>query len=400
MLKGKKVICLVLLVAFFTIIPCNGVNAATPTFGIDVSKWQGIIDWQGVASNGVNFAFVRVGNTKKGIDPYFYYNMLSAQAMGIKTGVYIYSYARNVEEAALEAQFVLNAVANVPVSYPIVWDVEDDCAKDLSPETLALMANTFCAIIESEGYHPMVYSNKYWFTKKIGPVYFDKWVAQWDTKCDIPDAAVWQFSSKGSIAGIAGDVDLNFSLKDYSTTIVDTGFVNKKGFFYFYNNYKMHRGWLDIGTDKFYFDPLGRMVVGWMPMPEGTYYMGIDGKMSVGLTAIGNKIFYFNENGHLMTGPQVIGDKNFLFLEDGSMFTGWLSDGTYTKYYDNDGHMSTGLTTISNDVYLFDLNGNMQTGIVDLGGQLFLFADDGKLCGPILPPEPIVTFPEQAVDLP
>ena len=76
-----------------------------------------------MAQSGVTFAFIRVGSTKKGIDEYFYYNMLAAQQAGIKTGVYIYSYATNVQEAAIEAQFVLDAIQNVQVSYPVVWDV-------------------------------------------------------------------------------------------------------------------------------------------------------------------------------------------------------------------------------------------------------------------------------------
>ena len=135
------------------------VYAAPVEHGIDVSKWQGNIDWASVVQNNVSFAFIRVGTTKKGIDPTFYYNMLAAQMYGIKTGVYIYSYATSVEEAALEAQFVLSAVKDLKVSYPIVWDIEDDVQAGLSKDTLSLMANTFCSIRESEGYFAMVYSN-------------------------------------------------------------------------------------------------------------------------------------------------------------------------------------------------------------------------------------------------
>ena len=82
-------------------------QAAVVSQGIDVSKWQGTINWAAVAQSGVSFAFIRVGNLKKGLDEYFYYNMTAAQAVGIKTGVYIYSYATNVQEAAMEAEFVL-----------------------------------------------------------------------------------------------------------------------------------------------------------------------------------------------------------------------------------------------------------------------------------------------------
>ena len=225
-------------------------------------------------------AFIRVGSTLKGIDEYFYYNMLAAQQAGIKTGVYIYSYATNVQEAALEAQFVLNAIQNVQVSYPVVWDVEDNVQKSLSPEMLSLMANTFCATLEAEGYYPMVYANTKWYTDRLGPIFFDKWVAQWNGSCDIPDASIWQYSSTGSIPGIKGNVDLDYALKDYSASIVNTGWVPRKGFLYYYINYKMQRGWLDLGTAKYYLDPAGRMITGWLPLEDSLYYLHPDGVMA------------------------------------------------------------------------------------------------------------------------
>lgn len=420
---------------------CNmtSVYAAPVAHGIDVSKWQGNIDWANVAQNNVSFAFIRVGTLKKGIDPTFYYNMLAAQMYGIKTGVYIYSYATSVEEAALEAQFVLAAVKDLKVSYPIVWDIEDDVQAGLSKETLSLMANTFCAIIEAEGYYPMVYSNKYWFTSKIGPVFYDKWVAQWGAKCDIPEASVWQYTDSGKINGIAGSVDLNYALKDYSTQIVDTGWVARKNFLYFYKDYKMQRGWLDLGLAKYYLDPYGRMVTGWLPLEDGIYYLKPDGVMAVGFTPIGtgmyffdatgkmltglqnlggltflfseqgamytgfidfpegkryfapdghmavgfeviqNKLYFFNESGYMQTGFIQLNGLSYLFNPDGTMYTGWYTDGINTKYFETDGHMVTGLAQIGNDLYLFDENGNMQTGFIDLGGNVFLFGEDGKM---------------------
>ena len=258
MKKMTRFLCTLLAVCMLCGIPSMTSEAAVVERGIDVSKWQGPINWQAVAQSGVTFAFIRVGNTLKGIDEYFYYNMLAAQQAGIKTGVYIYSYAKNVQEAAMEAQFVLNAIQNVQVSYPVVWDVEDNVHKSLSPEMLSLMANTFCATIEAEGYYPMVYSSTNWYRDRIGPVFYDKWVAQWAAACDIPDAAVWQYTSKGSVPGINGNVDMDYALKDFSTSIVNTGWVPRKGFLYYYINYKMQRGWLDLGTAKYYLDPAGR----------------------------------------------------------------------------------------------------------------------------------------------
>ena len=356
------------------------VKAAVGEQGIDVSKWQGTIDWAAVAQNNISFAFVRVGNLKKGIDETFYYNMLSAQAVGIKTGVYIYSYATTVEEAALEAQFVLNAVQNLQVSFPIVWDVEDTVQSGLSKDTLSLMANTFCAIIEAEGYYPMVYANTNWYTKKLGPVFYDKWVAQWADKCDIPDASIWQYSCTGRVNGIAGNVDLDIALKDYSSSIIQTGWLPRKGFLYYYINYKMQRGWLDLGTAKYYLDPYGRMVTGWLPLEDSVYYLQPDGVMAVGFTPIGEGMYYFDADGKMLVGLQNINGLTYFFAGTGAMYVGFLDMEDGKHFFTTDGHMLTGLQIVNNKYYLFDpVTGVMKTGWQEIGDQTYLFSAEGPM---------------------
>ena len=374
-----KFLCLVLSIVLVATVPSAYAEAAVVAKGIDVSKWQGVINWTGVAQSGVSFAFIRVGNTKKGIDQYFYYNMLSAQAVGLKTGVYIYSYATSVEEAALEAQFVLNAIKDLPVSYPVVWDVEDDCQKHLSKETLALMANTFCAILEAEGYHPMVYSSASWFKNRLGTIYYDKWVAQWADSCSIPDASVWQYTDSGRLAGINGNVDLNFALKDYSSSIVHTGWVARKGFLHYYINYKMQRGWLDLGTAKYYLDPYGRMVTGWLTQDDGTYYLQPDGVMSIGFTPIGNGMYFFDSTGKMLVGLQNLSGLTYYFAENGAMYTGFLDFPDGRRFFSTDGHMLTGLNIVDNRYYYFNEHGIMQTGWQTIGDQTFLFTEEGSM---------------------
>ncbi len=100
--------------------------------GIDVSSWQEDIDWNAVAASGVQFAFIRVGSMKNGLDVKFNQNMTQANAAGIKTGVYIYSYATNAQQAAEEAAFVLAAIQNHTVSMPVVIDIESEVQKALT----------------------------------------------------------------------------------------------------------------------------------------------------------------------------------------------------------------------------------------------------------------------------
>lgn len=151
----------------------NGSQAGA--VGIDVSKYQGNIDWNAVRASGVSFAFIKAYSSYSGVDPYFDRNIRGANAVGIRTGVYVYSYATTPEAAAAEAAAVVALLQNYTVSFPVVIDIEDSSQKPLSPETLAAIANVFCATVENAGYYPMVYSNTYWFTNKIGPVGYDKW---------------------------------------------------------------------------------------------------------------------------------------------------------------------------------------------------------------------------------
>ena len=170
--------------------------------GIDVSKYQGAIDWGAVARSGVKFAFIRVGSTYSGLDPTFDYNMRSAQANGIKTGVYIYSYATNAEQAAMEAVLVTQWLAAYQVQMPVVFDIEDKCHKDLSTAEINNIINSFCIIVDAAGYYPMVYSYKNFFQGKIGATPWDKWVAQFGDSLDYSSCSFWQYSSKGSVSGI------------------------------------------------------------------------------------------------------------------------------------------------------------------------------------------------------
>ena len=171
MMKFWKKALALALAGIMAMAPVNYAQAANAgnaiAKGIDVSKHNGAIDWNSVASSGISFAFIKAGSTKSGVDPYFDANMRGAQNAGLKVGVYIYSYATNVEQAQNEANLMLEWLSNYTVSYPVVYDIEDSCQRGLSQEQLQAMINTFCSTIASAGYYPMVYSNKNWFNQRI-----------------------------------------------------------------------------------------------------------------------------------------------------------------------------------------------------------------------------------------
>ena len=198
--------------------------------GIDVSKYQGTIDWKKVAAAGVEFAIIRLGyrGMNEGtleLDPVFENNMEEAAAAGIKTGVYFFSQAITKEEAEEEADFVIRAVKKYNVTYPVIFDTErvatyNARANGLSYEDRTDMCITFCDRIAAAGYTPMIYANTKYMIMGINLERlekYDKWFAVYSDKITFPyDFQMLQYSESGSIPGIKGNVDLDISFVDYS----------------------------------------------------------------------------------------------------------------------------------------------------------------------------------------
>ncbi len=195
--------------------------------GIDVSKHQGEIDWAKVAEDGVEFAFIRVGNRGYGTgaiveDPQFDANVVGAITNGIDVGVYFFSQAVTVEEAIEEAQFVLNKIAPYNLSCPIVLDVEKVSDSEARMNKISVeerTANTlaFLQTIEAAGYETMLYHNMEMGTLMLDMTQFEdyeKWFAYYNKEIYYPyEFTVWQYSDKGRVQGIKGDVDVNISFR-------------------------------------------------------------------------------------------------------------------------------------------------------------------------------------------
>ncbi len=208
--------------------------------GVDVSKYQGNINWTAVAQSGVTYAFIKVGSTKRGIDPYFAKNVAGAQAAGIRTGVYIYSYATTVEAAAQEAQIVLQWIEPYSINFPVAFDIEDSTQKGLDANTCTAIANTFCTIISQAGYTPLLYTyTNFYKTHFTSALVADKWIAQYADHNDIAGWTIWQYSSSGAVPGIAGRVDMNVAAKDYTAFIPQVGLcAYGAGKVFFFNNFR------------------------------------------------------------------------------------------------------------------------------------------------------------------
>lgn len=381
----------------FAALALAGIMALTPTNyayaanagnaiakGIDVSKHNGAIDWGSVAAAGYSFAFIKVGSTYSGVDPFFDYNIKGAQNAGLKVGVYLYSYATTVEQAQNEANLVIAWLNNYTVTFPVVFDIEDSCHKGMAPDQLQALINTFCMTVASAGYYPMVYSSKNWFNQRIGTVAFDTWVAQYADNLEYSGASFWQSSSSGVVPGVSSKVDIDYQFKDFSKLIVSDGFVDRFGQTMFFSGYKMQRGWLNYNDTRYYLGANGFLQRNcWFADGSGTYFLSADGSVSRGQTAILGQNYYFDINGVMQTGwVDLPGIGRFYYSPlSGAMIQGWFADATGTYYLSTkDGHMLVGDVTISGNDYYFGTDGVMQTGLVTKpDGNMYFYDATGVL---------------------
>ncbi|MBS6235274.1 MAG: Ig-like domain-containing protein [Clostridiales bacterium] len=192
--------------------------------GIDVSSWQGNIDWGTVKNQGIDFAIIRTGYGKTApevqTDAYFEQNYSGATANGIKVGAYHYSYAENVQDALQEADFCLSILNGRKLDYPVFYDIEDTIHRTMDADLMADIVEAFCGKMEAAGYRTGVYSSVNIFNSNLSSPRLDKydrWVASWGK--DVPNFnkayTIWQYAY-GTLSGVNGNVDLNYSFKDYS----------------------------------------------------------------------------------------------------------------------------------------------------------------------------------------
>lgn len=195
--------------------------------GIDVSKFQGNIDWNRVKAAGIDFVIIRVGYrgyTYGTIteDPYFETNIKGALAAGIDVGVYFFSQAITEQEAKQEAQWTLQKIAPYKITYPVVIDTEyvsGGRANSMSATQRTSVVNAFCAEVKNAGYTPMIYASKSWLENNLNMSYlnqYDVWLARYASAPEYTGPfTIWQYTSKGYVDGISGYVDRNIGYKRY-----------------------------------------------------------------------------------------------------------------------------------------------------------------------------------------
>ena len=205
----------------------GSLNNSSGHMGIDVSKWNGNIDWTAVKNSGVSYVIIRCGyrGSSTGAlieDPMFRSNIQGASKAGLKVGIYFFTQAVNEVEAVEEASMVLSLINGYNITFPVFLDVEasNGRADGINAATRTAVCKAFCQTIQNSGYKAGIYANKTWLNSYIDApslTGYRIWLAQYAA---VPSYTrtrydMWQYSSKGRISGISTDVDMNISYMGY-----------------------------------------------------------------------------------------------------------------------------------------------------------------------------------------
>lgn len=405
----------------------NVVNAVKR--GMDVSYWQGLINWERVKADDIDFAILRCGYVKTlgrpQVDQQWKRNAQECERLGIPYGVYIYLYAKTVEAAKAEADHVINTLKGFSPTYPVYFDLEEKSLESTSNRMLlANMASAFCDKIAAAGYTPGIYANTNWWNNYLTDPVFDqweRWVAQYNSKCSYTRGSyrLWQCSASGKVDGIVGNVDLdlefdgafasnpvrktwvkvgsNWYLRDSggnnligwqvvdgqryylaASGVMQTGWVSYEGSWYYLSGSgAMKTGWARSGGKWYYLDPSsGRMLTGWQTVDGKRYYLTPDnGAMVTGTQTIGGVTYRFDDSGALIEG----GAGNANTGASASGVSGWVSSGGRWYLKDSSGRNLTGWQKVGGTWYYMDASGVMLTGWQKVGGTWYYLKSSGAM---------------------
>jgi len=399
--------------------------------GIDVSEHQGRIDWDAVKASGIDFAILRVGFGAPSfggrVDYQFNRNISECERLGIPYGVYVYSYAFDNQQAADEASMVIDCLSGHNPRLPVYYDLEDKTIiADGRQSGIASRAQTFCNKISSAGYKPGIYANLNWFNNILtDPVFksgsWDHWIAQYNSQCHYTASySFWQYTSRGKVSGISGNVDMNYAYVDVSLYYWQ---LKEGTWYYATSDGKAYTGWLRQGGAWYWLDPDagGVMATGLYECNGSLYWFNASGAMATGWVLDGGTWYYATGSGALARGPVSVGGVPYCFdartgamltgyqtdaqgvrryfgscgplngwgLVDGSWYwfadgiasTGWLYTGGSWYWLDPDagGAMATGLHSCNGSAYWFSASGAMATGWVLDGGTWYYATGSGAL---------------------
>ena len=375
---------------------CSGAGAYK---GIDVSEWQGEINWAQVKTAGVDFAILRCGRTfledekkPKRVDNYWYRNVEGCLSSGMPFGAFYYSQATSPAEASEEADWAIYALQSAGVkgsdlAFPVYFDMEDS---KMVGKNYAAIAQAFFDKLTAAGYPVGTYANLSWWNKRLTSPVFDKyskWVAAYNASIGLTYApmsnfsegnGIWQFSDYGSVPGISGRVDLNYT---YMAPVNSDHWIKSesKWWYRYVDGSYPANCWAQIDGQWYHFDASGWMQTGWLWVNGAWYYLGPSGAMQTGWLNDGAWYYLDPEAGGAMaTGVKAVQGAAYFFDASGAMAAGWCADGGAWRYAAPSGALVSGWNVVNGSWYWFDGETYaMREGWLNDGGSWYWLADGG-----------------------
>ncbi len=405
-------------------------------FIIDISKWQGNIDWDKLAQTDIDGVILRISyggttteNNGDSKDTRFDEYIENLERLQIPYGVYHFNTATTIEKAEIQAQNVIGILNETGANptFPVFVDIETHGGEC----DLIQIANVYISKFIANGYKPGIYANEnYWneYLKSPQLNAYYRWIANYGSDNGFPSASfspedgienymMWQYTSVGKLDGIdENTVDFNvlydWYLKPdgwreidgkkyhYKDGFLTYGLLNENDNLYCMNSLgEMAIGWIAVDDTWYYtnydgivqtkwqlingfwyfFDENGAMQTGWLNVDGTWYYLADGGNMVTGWQNIGGTWYYMNEGGAMMTGWLNLGGTWYYLADGGNMVTGWLNvDGTW--YYMNEGGaMMTGWQNIGGTWYYMNEGGAMTTGWQYIGSDWYYFYEGGNM---------------------
>lgn len=207
--------------------------------GLDVSEFQGVIDWERVKAAGYQFAMLRAGYGFGTLDQQFQRNAAECNRIGLPIGVYWFCYAISPETAIQEADGCINAISSYRLDYPVCYDIEQptityaaENSVFYTPDLATRVVKSFCNRVESRGYFAMFYSNRNFLNTYFPANLSDRyalWYAYYNARFDGTNCGIWQSTNQGNVPGIRGNVDLDTAFVDYPSVIRKAGLNHLTG---------------------------------------------------------------------------------------------------------------------------------------------------------------------------
>lgn len=221
-------------------------------FGIDVAKWQGNIDWTKVKKSGIDFAILKVTQKDNAVEGAFERNYAGASANGLDIGVYRYVYAKTVAQAQAEANAIVKYLQGKKITYGVWLDMEDASIKGIGKAMLTRIIREEAVILNKAGYYVGIYCNKDWYDNVLDSknlkAHYPFWIARYpkqdkgvynasSTLSPKAYGVAWQYSSKGKVDGISGNVDLDVAFSDLKELMKCDSAVNEQDKDEYYSKY-------------------------------------------------------------------------------------------------------------------------------------------------------------------